>query len=134
MFIEAYIFLCLSGRSTSPIFQKYGIKSLFLIMSMIIQMLIVVPNTQAGTFTEVIGFGGNPGNLKMYKYVPDNMPVKAPLVVSLHGCSQTASAYSSNGWKKGTFVRNVHDDRQQMFLNHYARSARTVFQSSCNRE
>ena len=78
--------------------RRCGIKSLFIIASMIIQMLMVVPISQAGTLTEVVGFGGNPGNLKMYKYVPDNMPTEAPLVVSLHGCSQTASAYSSNGW------------------------------------
>ncbi len=83
---------------TKSLIRWYGIKSLFLIKSMIIPVLIVVSIARAGTFTEVIDFGGNPGNLKMYKYVPDNMPANAPLVVSLHGCSQTASAYSSNGW------------------------------------
>ena len=77
--------------------RRFGIKALFHLIPMIIQVLIVVSITHAGTFTEVIGFGGNPGNLKMYKYVPDNMTAKAPLVVSLHGCSQNARVYSSFG-------------------------------------
>ena len=78
--------------------RMYVNKFLFFIVAMIFPVLTVVSIIHAGTFTEVIGFGGNPGNLKMYKYVPDNMPSKAPLVVSLHGCSQTARDYASNGW------------------------------------
>ena len=78
--------------------KQYGMKSLLIIISMIVQALIFTSFTHAGTFTEVTGFGSNPGNMKMFKYVPNNMPAKSPLVVSLHGCTQTASAYSSNGW------------------------------------
>ena len=44
--------------------------------------------------TQVTGFGGNPGNLRMWKHVPANMPANAPLVVALHGCTQTASGYT----------------------------------------
>ena len=44
-------------------------------------------------------FGANPGGLKMFSYVPANLPRKPALVVVLHGCGQTASAYDVGaGW------------------------------------
>lgn len=50
--------------------------------------------------TEVTGFGTNPGNLRMFKYVPPGLPAGAPLVVALHGCSQTAASYDAEtGWQ-----------------------------------
>lgn len=45
----------------------------------------------------VTGFGSNPGNLAMYRYTPAGMPANAPLVVALHGCTQSAAAFASNG-------------------------------------
>jgi poly(hydroxyalkanoate) depolymerase family esterase len=47
---------------------------------------------------QVSGFGSNPGNLLMYAYTPSAMPAKAPLVLALHGCTETASDYTSAGW------------------------------------
>lgn len=48
---------------------------------------------------EVGAFGANPGNLRMRVHVPDGLPPSAPLVVVLHGCSQTASGYNhGTGW------------------------------------
>ncbi|HYZ31373.1 MAG TPA: PHB depolymerase family esterase [Crenalkalicoccus sp.] len=48
---------------------------------------------------EVTGFGSNPGNLRMFKYVPDGLPASAPLVVVLHGCKQNARDYATDaGW------------------------------------
>ncbi len=47
---------------------------------------------------QVTNFGSNPGGLKMHTYVPENMPARAPLVVALHGCSQSAAAYANAGW------------------------------------
>lgn len=55
--------------------------------------------------TQVTSFGSNPGALKMYKHVPSGMPANAPLVVALHGCTQTAAAYESSGW---TALANQH--------------------------
>lgn len=50
--------------------------------------------------TEVTGFGSNPGNLRMFKYVPASLPAGAPMVVALHGCSQTAANYDAEtGWQ-----------------------------------
>jgi poly(hydroxyalkanoate) depolymerase family esterase len=43
---------------------------------------------------EVTGFGSNPGNLKMYMYLPENVPDNPPLVVVLHGCTQSADEYA----------------------------------------
>jgi poly(hydroxyalkanoate) depolymerase family esterase len=48
--------------------------------------------------TQVTGFGTNPGNLLMYRHVPASMPASAPLVVVLHGCTQTAAAMEASGW------------------------------------
>ena len=50
--------------------------------------------------TQVTGFGSNPGNLRMWKHVPGNMPANAPLVVAMHGCTQTAAAYTNTGWNE----------------------------------
>ena len=48
---------------------------------------------------ELTGFGSNPGNLGMFIYVPERLPSRAPLVVALHGCSQTADEYDYGaGW------------------------------------
>ena len=45
--------------------------------------------------------GANPGNLRMFQYVPDGLPAGRPLVVALHGCTQSAAAYDDEtGWKK----------------------------------
>ena len=53
----------------------------------------------ASRLTEVTSFGSNPGNLRMLTYVPKNLPAAAPLVVVLHGCTQTAHSYDlGTGW------------------------------------
>ncbi|MCY1018218.1 PHB depolymerase family esterase [Pyxidicoccus sp. MSG2] len=50
------------------------------------------------SLTQVTGFGTNPGNLLMYRHVPTGMPANAPLVVVMHGCTQTAAAMENTGW------------------------------------
>jgi poly(hydroxyalkanoate) depolymerase family esterase len=50
---------------------------------------------QAVTLTEVTSFGSNPGALKMFKFVPAGLPSGSPLVVVLHGCTESASSYST---------------------------------------
>lgn len=52
-----------------------------------------------GRLTEVRPFGDNPGNLRMLKYVPHGDGRPLPLVVVLHGCTQTAGGYDrGTGW------------------------------------
>ncbi|WUS96788.1 PHB depolymerase family esterase [Streptomyces sp. NBC_00708] len=59
------------------------------------------PAAAAAGLQQVTGFGSNPGNLQMYAYTPAGLPANAPLVVALHGCTQTADAYYTNsGWPK----------------------------------
>jgi poly(hydroxyalkanoate) depolymerase family esterase len=43
---------------------------------------------------EIMGFGSNPGRLRMYTYVPTDLPQGAPLVVLLHGCKQRAEYFA----------------------------------------
>src|ERR1019366_7331274 len=48
---------------------------------------------------EIKGFGANPGDLRMFSYVPDNLQPTPALVVVLHGCGQTAAGYDLGaGW------------------------------------
>jgi poly(hydroxyalkanoate) depolymerase family esterase len=48
---------------------------------------------------ELTGFGANPGNLRMFAHAPEHLPANAPLVVALHGCTQTADEYDhGTGW------------------------------------
>jgi len=49
--------------------------------------------------TEVVRFGSNPGNLRMFAFVPDRLTPSRPLVLVLHGCTQTAAGYDAGaGW------------------------------------
>ncbi|MGI8704864.1 MAG: extracellular catalytic domain type 1 short-chain-length polyhydroxyalkanoate depolymerase [Sphingomicrobium sp.] len=44
-------------------------------------------------------FGSNPGSLLARAYIPGSLRAGAPLVVVLHGCTQTASSYDlGSGW------------------------------------
>jgi poly(hydroxyalkanoate) depolymerase family esterase len=48
---------------------------------------------------ELTGFGANPGDLRMFVYAPAHLPPQAPLVIALHGCTQTADEYDhGTGW------------------------------------
>lgn len=48
---------------------------------------------------EIRAFGSNPGELRMVAAVPPGLPKGAPLVVVLHGCSQSAAGYDrGSGW------------------------------------
>lgn len=51
----------------------------------------------ASRLTAVEGFGSNPGRLGMRLFVPAGIGPRAPLVVALHGCTQTADAYDAGG-------------------------------------
>ncbi len=55
-----------------------------------------VESTSAALDT-VTGFGTNPGNLTMLRHAPTGMPTNAPVVVALHGCTQTSAALSNIG-------------------------------------
>jgi poly(hydroxyalkanoate) depolymerase family esterase len=51
------------------------------------------------TLATLTGFGSNPGGLGARLFVPDTLTDSAPLVVVLHGCTQTAADYDQGaGW------------------------------------
>jgi len=66
------------------------------------EILLPAPSyldAQPSRLVEVTGFEPAPGNLRMLSYVPADLPPGAPLVVVLHGCTQTAAAYDhGTGW------------------------------------
>ena len=54
---------------------------------------------RGGPLVSLDGFGHNPGALRALMYVPADLPANAPLVVVLHGCTQTAAGYDhGSGW------------------------------------
>jgi poly(hydroxyalkanoate) depolymerase family esterase len=56
---------------------------------------------RANRLRELTAFGSNPGNLRMLVYEPQRLPRNAPLVVALHGCSQSAAEYDrGSGWSQ----------------------------------
>lgn len=56
------------------------------------------PAESVGSMTSA-RFAPNPGALEMLLHVPADLPEGAPLVVVLHGCTQTAAAYAQDsGW------------------------------------
>lgn len=58
-------------------------------------------STPAQALDPVTGFGSNPGNILMYRYVPSNFAPGRPLVVVIHGCAQTADSMDvETGWTK----------------------------------
>ncbi len=58
--------------------------------------------TQVSSRLKPLGrFGSNPGQLKGWLYLPDDLAPGAPLVVVLHGCTQNAAGYDeSSGWSR----------------------------------
>jgi poly(hydroxyalkanoate) depolymerase family esterase len=73
--------------------------------------------------TQVTGFGSNPGNLLMFRHVPAGLPANAPLVVVLHGCTQSAAAMESSGWSAAA--------NAQLFAVVYAQQQSSNNSSSC---
>jgi len=52
-----------------------------------------------GRLSDIADFGSNPGGLRARTYIPADLPSGAPLVVVLHGCTQTAADYDhGSGW------------------------------------
>ncbi|MFF2737726.1 alpha/beta hydrolase family esterase, partial [Streptomyces cyaneofuscatus] len=50
----------------------------------------------AAALERVVNFGANPGALTMYVHRPAALPAGAPVVVALHGCTQSAQLYADN--------------------------------------
>ena len=60
---------------------------------------IARPEPSDGRLVPFGQFGSNPGRLNAWGYVPRELPKGAPLVVVLHGCTQSARGYDhGSGW------------------------------------
>jgi SHS family lactate transporter-like MFS transporter len=70
-------------------------RSVFVLSTFVVALLVF--SSEAFALDSVPNFGMNPGNLTMLRYVPQNMPANAPLVVALHGCTQTADQFTGSG-------------------------------------
>ncbi|TPK79983.1 PHB depolymerase family esterase [Mesorhizobium sp. B2-4-13] len=52
-------------------------------------------------FSELQLFGSNPGKLRGWTYRPKDLAAKAPLVIVLHGCTQSAASFDRGaGWSR----------------------------------
>ncbi|MFG2263741.1 PHB depolymerase family esterase [Streptomyces sp. NPDC048720] len=103
-----------------------------LVLSLIAVVLGLAPApAQAASLQQVTGFGSNPGNLQMFQYAPDNLPSGAPLVVALHGCTQSASDYyGHSGWPKYADLYGFAVVFPQTTSSNNANSCFNWFQSS----
>lgn len=66
--------------------------------AMTVAMSSMVP-ADSGALRPLAAPGSNPGGLAAWQFVPADLPQGAPLVVVLHGCTQTAADYDrGSGW------------------------------------
>ena len=66
-----------------------------------IALALIASSSLMAKMERVSQFGSNPGNLTMYKSVPTQLGQKAPLVLALHGCTQTAAEFEArSGWSQ----------------------------------
>jgi poly(3-hydroxybutyrate) depolymerase len=96
-------------KATNLAIMRIRVKSLFtatcrrtrlrIWRALLLLLASASPQAFAASPVEVTDFGSNPGNLQMFKYVPDGLPSSAPLVVVIHGCTQNARTFASEtGW------------------------------------
>ena len=71
-----------------------------IVRSLVLVSALLCSARAHAALTSVTGFGTNPGGLAMYEYVPAGLPAGRPIVVVLHGCTQTAAAMESAGWNQ----------------------------------
>src|SRR2546421_7743539 len=78
---------------------RCGMTRILAAITLLAGILVGGTPASAATIGEVTGFGSNPGNLRMFRYLPDGLPANRPIVVALHGCTQQAAGYGTNaGW------------------------------------
>jgi poly(hydroxyalkanoate) depolymerase family esterase len=62
--------------------------------------IVATASSARAQLVKVASFGSNPGALDMYEYVPKDLPAGRPLVVVMHGCTQTANDMLAAGWNE----------------------------------
>jgi len=62
---------------------------------------VTTTNSDRDRLRELLDFGSNPGGLRGKTFIPEDLPLDAPLVVVLHGCTQAAAGYDrGSGWSR----------------------------------
>src|SRR5690348_15363254 len=64
----------------------------------LVALLCAAKTASAASLQRVNDFGSNPSGALMYIYVPDQLAESPPILVALHYCTGTASAYSTVGY------------------------------------
>lgn len=78
--------------------KKQHVQNLTLLLTIIFGSISSYAQT---TLVKVDSFNTNPANLGMYMYVPEGESESYPLVIALHGCTQSASSFANlSGWNK----------------------------------
>jgi poly(hydroxyalkanoate) depolymerase family esterase len=73
--------------------------SLYRILGAALLIISMAVAVNAAEPREESRFGSNPGNLRMFTYVPAELAPQAPLIVVLHGCKQRAVSFARDaGW------------------------------------
>jgi len=89
-----------SNHPTTTLDRTKG-RGIAYVLALLLLAVLPSPARAAATLTQVTGFGSNPGALRMYSHVPDGLPAGRPLIVALHGCTQSAADYyAHSGWPK----------------------------------
>ncbi len=92
------------------------------------------PSESARALVEVTSFGANPGALRMFVHSPTGIPANAPLVVVLHGCTQSATEYRKAGWDELADRHGFHVVyAQQERLNNSSRCFNWFLPTDANR-
>ncbi|MFJ6841487.1 PHB depolymerase family esterase [Streptomyces griseoluteus] len=88
-----------SGNTRSRTPRRRGVLRLVAVVLLVLGAALAgpAPAAQASvSLTRVTAFGSNPGALTMYTYRPAGLPAGAPVVLALHGCTQSAQVYADN--------------------------------------
>ncbi|MBX6386919.1 MAG: PHB depolymerase family esterase, partial [Microbispora sp.] len=62
----------------------------------LVSALVPAHPAAAATLTEVTNFGANPGNLRMYLYVPNNVQQNPAIVLAMHTCGGSGPGFYSS--------------------------------------
>lgn len=104
----------ISLRKTNQRIHSYTIGSLLL--------LLFAFSLHSASLQQIDGFGDNPSNLKMFLYVPDDLPEHVPVLVGLHWCHGTAQDYFN-----GNKYRYLADEHEFIVIYPNANSSDSCF-------
>jgi len=114
---------------------------LTLALSLFSSLVLAFQRPLEVSLTEVTSFGSNPGQLKMFYYHPKKIDPKAPLIVVLHGCTQSAGEFDDEtGWvnvaeKSGSlllFPQQTEKNNQSRCFNWFLPSQTTRSQGEAH--